>query len=238
MGTDIHVIVERRERDASPWERVRTRGYYDRPNHFGIGKSEWRALGIGEVDAPDALTARCYDVFSLLADVRNGYGFAGVSTGAGWNPLDTPRGLPDDSTLSEREKDDCTVGDHSFSHATVRELLTFFETPQHTTKCGVIELDAYVKWSSRPREWKDRHAPQEYSGGVSGPNIVIIDEIDGDTKRTETYARTLVGKRVHVRATWPMTAIQAAQSFYECALPWLTALGDPDRVRIVFGFDS
>ncbi len=237
MGCDIHVIVERRQNADSPWAQVKTRGYFERPNHHNISKSDWRPLASGEVDAPEALTARNYDVFGLLANVRNGRGFAGIKTADGWTPLDEPRGIPTDSTYQAEGDENYWLGDHSFSYATVRELLTFFATPQETIQYGVLSLDEYLQWA-QGRTWKGRHSPASYSGDISGPNIIVIPEVNRDAHATKAKAETLIGKRVHVRASWPETAIQAASGFYESALPWLTALGNPDDVRIVFGFDS
>lgn len=39
---------------------------------------------------------RHYQLFSVLADVRNGYGFAGVPTGEWVKPISSPRGIPQD----------------------------------------------------------------------------------------------------------------------------------------------
>jgi len=39
---------------------------------------------------------RNYNAFAILADVRNGYGFAGCDTGDGFVPISTPKGFPDD----------------------------------------------------------------------------------------------------------------------------------------------
>jgi hypothetical protein len=45
---------------------------------------------------PHPFKYRNYDVFAILANVRNGRGFAGVVTGGGFNPIAMPRGLPPD----------------------------------------------------------------------------------------------------------------------------------------------
>ena len=39
---------------------------------------------------------RNYDTFAVLADVRNGYGFAGCDTGDGFEPISEPKGFPSD----------------------------------------------------------------------------------------------------------------------------------------------
>ena len=69
MGCDIHLYVER------------------------------KVPGIGWVSLEDpnehynGLTNRNYSIFAILANVRNGRGFAGIVTGTGFNPISEPRGL-------------------------------------------------------------------------------------------------------------------------------------------------
>jgi hypothetical protein len=228
MGCDIHVVVERRTDAAAPWLRIQTRGYFQRPNRYDISARDWRELRPGEIDQPDALTQRNYDVFALLAGVRNGYD---------WRPLDEPRGVPSDATVDDAAASgDDWLGDHSHSHATVAELLAFFANVQHVTKDGVIPLDEYIKWAWR--DWDQRRAPHDYSGDISGPGIVVINEVDRDRAKTIDAAKATGEPRPHVRATWPENSLTSARHFYECALPWLTAIGSPEHVRIVFGFDS
>src|ERR1700760_96312 len=83
MGTDIHLYVEKR------------------------GPAGWISCDTWEKDdyEPHRLTVpygkhfysdRSYDTFAILADVRNGHGFAGVSTGEGFTPVSMPKGLPGD----------------------------------------------------------------------------------------------------------------------------------------------
>lgn len=73
MGTDIHPIVQVR-RDGA-----------------------WQDVEIpAEDDYSNILDGRHYDLFSILANVRNGRGCAGVVTGSGFTPIAEPRGLPDD----------------------------------------------------------------------------------------------------------------------------------------------
>ena len=73
MGTDIHLVVQVR-RDGA-WHFV------DIPKEERYG---------------NILDHRWYDLFSILGNVRNGYGFAGVTTGSGFVPISDQRGLPKD----------------------------------------------------------------------------------------------------------------------------------------------
>lgn len=67
MGTDIHSIAQ-----------VRRNG-------------SWETVAIGVCGDP-----RSYNTFAMLADVRNGRGFAGIKTSDGFPYIHEPRGLPAD----------------------------------------------------------------------------------------------------------------------------------------------
>lgn len=80
MGTDIHPIVQVRREGV--WENVKI------PEDGRYG---------------NILDGRHYDLFAILGNVRNGYGFAGVVTGSGFVPISDCRGIPEDAgfTLDE-----------------------------------------------------------------------------------------------------------------------------------------
>lgn len=67
MGTDIHSIVQVRKED------------------------KWITVGVAVAGDP-----RSYNTFAMLADVRNGRGFAGVKTSDGFPVMHEQRGLPED----------------------------------------------------------------------------------------------------------------------------------------------
>ncbi len=106
MGCDIHLIVEQRQNDG--WHRV---PHYDRPcdapfcengtlsdkvpNEKMRGYTCYACKGKGH-HIQRHYDDRHYDVFAMLANVRNGFGFAGVDTGDGFEPLSDGRGLPAD----------------------------------------------------------------------------------------------------------------------------------------------
>lgn len=98
MGTDIHAVAE---------------CYRD---------GRWHLV---EADIP---RDRNYRAFAVLADVRNGYSFAGIGTGDPVTPIDEPRGLPDDLSPELRaalEQKRWLLGDHSISWVTLEELLAY-----------------------------------------------------------------------------------------------------------------
>jgi hypothetical protein len=116
MGCDIHIIAEVKENGV--WKR-NTEEVFKNP-YFDLEYYNERKSGIderlekGELNEEDykrglnwieylkrefqadPSSARNYDWFAILADVRNGRGFAGVSTGEGFNVTAMPKGLPDD----------------------------------------------------------------------------------------------------------------------------------------------
>src|ERR1700684_1139747 len=153
MGCDIHGVIERRT--AYGWKRLE--GAYF-PNN------------------------RNYDVFAILADVRNGRGFAGVKIGEGFDPIAESRGLPDGYTPDKYSSDDFWLGDHSYSWLTLREVFEY-DYEQTTTLCGVRSLAAFAKFEyqrENKREWhRELPCPDSWSGDVSGGGSATLSETEG-----------------------------------------------------------
>lgn len=194
MGTDIHPIVEVKVDET--WTRV----LYE----------------------PEAIHSRNYDLFALLANVRNGIGFAGIKMGEGWKPLSDPRGLPSDMN----PYNDYDLGDHSFSYATLKELIEFFNIEQISRKYGVISILQYKSYIKGTR-------PSNYSGGIIGQNIITINEqyIEGIID----YGRNV---DIYIQVSWLEKSTNAVNHFINEVIPWMESLGEPENVRLVFGFDS
>ena len=97
MGCDIHIIAEVKENGE--WKRntdpVFKNPWYREDEKDKPKDQQWKfALEPMSSDPP---SGRNYDWFSILADVRNGSGFAGVNTGQGFDVITgKPRGLPTD----------------------------------------------------------------------------------------------------------------------------------------------
>lgn len=117
MGCDIHIIAEVKENgnwkvntdnvfknpyyNPERWdERVNT--YRERLRDGDITQQQfdnWTSndsLQMSTEFLPTPSDSRNYDWFSILADVRNGIGFAGVKTGGRFSVISSPRGLPED----------------------------------------------------------------------------------------------------------------------------------------------
>src|SRR5690606_27440711 len=107
MGTDIHCQCE----------------YYKDNKWNWIWKGVSKDVNV-DYKANVLNFDRNYDLFAILADVRNGYGFAGVYTGDGFNYISEPKGLPEDMSEELKkaiETERVWLGDHDFSYLTSSE---------------------------------------------------------------------------------------------------------------------
>lgn len=163
MGCDIHPNFEKRvtrEDGTKVWEKILDHKYEGNRHYF---------------------------LFGWLANVRNGYGFAGCDTGDGIKPLAMPRGLPEDIAVSEPVppySDDMEYkspeyqlwsdwyenndyGEHSQSWLTGEESMEGLKTVGGTRKRGMISLMEYAAWDkvSQPDGW---------CGDVGGGNTMKI----------------------------------------------------------------
>jgi hypothetical protein len=269
MGCDIHLVVERRNGDGR-WQRV-----LPPPEAYDPWLKEMAEKEPNDRYYSDRVkyvwyNDRNYNLFAILADVRNGFDF---------KPIAQPRGLPDD--LSEEvnalanpsddddDSNDIWLGDHSHSWLTVRELLDY-DWEQATMEGGWVDPWNFELWRQR-----GEGKPDAWCGGVSGGSIEHISpremahKIDsGDIqwegpetttgswdgrKYSDSLSRSMKtwglpkgsvgaaiaeGRHYYCYVEWKMTYRDAAGRFHEQVLPVLRGLGDPDDVRIVFGFDS
>lgn len=212
MGTDIHGVFQRQTADG--WEDVPSK--YEENRH--------------------------YQLFAVLAGVRNGYGFAGIPTGGVVKPISEPRGLPADFEVVDdqhpvsaeyfrqiwryeytKEGDDdfgrIWMGDHSYSWLTADEILEWAERAPVVTKTGVISRETFAT-----RDRKSR--PAEYYGAISGRGISTAEWHGGEPP---------AGQWTHIRVTW-LSPLSKELSYFFDEVRRLQALHG--QVRFVFGFDS
>lgn len=103
MGCDIHMYVEKKVNDE--WKPVKG------PNPY-YGKYDWEKEKTRYANW--IYTGRNYDLFSLLADVRND---------GNYKPISEPKGLPKDvSGTIKHESDKWGWDAHSHSYFTLKEL--------------------------------------------------------------------------------------------------------------------
>jgi hypothetical protein len=117
MGTDIHIsTVQWRKHQFEDWQDL--------------------------VLAKPLEANRNYVSFAILADVRNGYGFAGHKTHEPIKPISEPRGIPSDYPFDIET--DYSIGDHSFSWVTLNEIVQWFESnPKEFIISGQCSPDEY-----------------------------------------------------------------------------------------------
>lgn len=237
MGCDIHLYVEKNNNGI--WSAVDkfARDEPDEPGQEGYLHA-----------SSEFYEGRNYNLFSILADVRNGSGFAGVKTGDGFVPIAEPRGIPDDASDEIKAISaqwDCDG--HSHSHHTLRELLDYDWT-QRAKLQGWVGAEDWAKWSRYDR--KKGNGPESYSGGVSGPNVrhLTAEEMDALLlpvatsygPEREDFARK--HSDCYAQAEWGVAYHDAARSFVSETIPKLLKLAGGtkglDDVRIVFFFDN
>lgn len=201
MGTDIHYSYQAKNE-----------------------KDEWEDLEIGQEYGSEFYIDRYYLLFSVLADVRNGFGFAGVKTYDPVIPIDTPRGLPDD-ILGERI-DKFDFGDHSFSWLLSSEILEYYKTPQLIPMFGVVPSKVFFDWDLKT-------PPTSYCGDTSGPSVKVC-YLPYDVKKAQQLGSEN-SKYTHYQIEWETDAIKDTYFFRDNIQKLQDKYGE---IRIVFGFDS
>lgn len=168
-----------------------------------------------------------YNLFAILADVRNGYGFAGCKTGDAFNPIDEWKGLPEDVTKYTKEH--LFSGGYGESYYTLTELEQY-DWQQHHKSYGLVEYDEYANTVAKGK------MPSSWCGGVGGPNVEVISDsqfpLKGKKKNTKYYVEGYLPSETYA---------EAVGSFYNTTMPLLHTLvpkdGTTDDVRIIFNFD-
>lgn len=173
---------------------------------------------------------RNYDSFAVMADVRNGEGFAGCDTGEGWPVMFPPRGLPEDCVIDsdyyirtsepfywsfdekkEKPEYDIWIGDHSHSWLSLDELLII----QERFKDKEYEIHGMLTLEQMSDLQKGK-APDSWCAW------------------TNQYD--------HLKAKWKVPAIKRLKTLNKM-IEALESLRDKnglknEDVRVVFGFDS
>ena len=205
MGTDIHLNVEVRKYGTREDHRGRSRLHFWNQIHRKVTVPSFREERVIDLGWGDG---RNYDVFAMLADVRNGSGFAGVDTGEGFVPISPPRGLPEDAS-SEIYESGIDYG-HSHSWLTLRELLDLEDngywdrTTRHrgvmvrsnfekNVAAGIVKelvegtgSDNAFETIPANRAVLTRAPVTSYAGGISGPDPRDLFAVEWE----ETYRKS------------------------------------------------
>jgi hypothetical protein len=257
MGCDIHIYVEKKNNTNrpnisggllhapvcvfEPWVAVKgvndntVRQYEKWATEDGKDSYWGRSLEEAKKGSYSdwVYDGRNYDLFAILADVRNGRGFAGVKTGEGFNVIAEPKGIPSDMSKIVAADYEEWMGDaHSTSWLTLRELKDF-NWNQETHHTGVINIGQYA-------EYVKLGHPNSWSSGASGSMVryLSLDQANYYLKGKLELDEEL---SYYVRVSWTEKYSESAGNFLEYSMPELEKLSvsdDQDDVRIVFWFDN
>lgn len=238
MGCDIHMWAEIKKihanKDYPPtWETV---GAMFKSEYHRKGETptvDVDGFTWNELLTQEPYSGRNYDLFAILADVRNGVGFAGCDTGDSVEPMDNPRGIPSDaSEFYKKQSEKWGIDGHSHSFFTLDELLAH-DWDKFKVKRGVVGLEEY-------KVFKKNGKPESWSGGVDGYSVKMVsnEEMDEFIAGTKTVEQD---KHYYTTIEWTITHREMVGSFYTKTLPALQKLAkhkDVAGVRIVFFFDN
>jgi hypothetical protein len=187
VGTDIHLLVEVYDGKSWKYQEPPTIELYYYPK---------------TMTEPEMGTywywGRNYNLFALLADVRNGLGFAGTDTGDAIRPINDglPRAKPDDLSpegehwwvtgygeagcpnMDRETGDGCAMcnanwpGYHDFTWHTLRDLV-HADYDQVQTKRGWVDAMQYTQFLREGR-------PSSWSGSISGGSIKHVTNAQMD----------------------------------------------------------
>lgn len=226
MGCDIHIVIQRQE-PCGAWSEV----IWQREPYEHTEKKPVRGIPV----APSCFANRNYDLFGILADVRNGVGFAGCVTGSGWPSIAPYRGLPDgfsESMVAPNplypEEGPRSLGDHSFTWIALDEIRAFDWDGVESWSYGVVKAEDYERLSAISA------SPDSWCGGISGLGIKVYEPDDYKVAK----AIGALAPEPYVRMGWPETARAATFDWAGQIIPWLEKLAEGRPVRLVLGFDS
>lgn len=245
MGCDIHLMTEKQREDGT-WEAVRKmpldnfiqrKAQEDEQQGISVKDSYWRTRWLALSRAGGVLRwlydSRNYNLFAILADVRNGYGFAGVSTGRGFNPISSPKGVPEDASPEYLEYvESMGVDGHSHSYHTLKDLLDY-NWHQTTTHYGVISEEQY-------KDWTPGTEPDLYCGAIYSQNVIMVSQEEMDDVIKGNLAKDNT-KEYYTKVSWASTYKESVNFFYDNCIEALKELSEDDEgedVRIVFFFDN
>lgn len=257
MGTDIHCYVEHQNPDGSWTLPTAPNPYYDSLEARAAKVLEWypgdenaqkRADALADEEdwdnrevAPIAgYSGRNYGLFAILADVRNGRGFAGVKIGEPTKPIDEPRGVPEDASPEYVAEVETWGGDgHSHSWFTLAELMAYDWD-------GNYAINSYV---AHPQsEWRasqgEEPLPADFDFDAWAIEVELVLNTEGQAAAYARWPRMgmcggVSGKGAEQwrRVSWKVShREQAGPAWFE----FLDGLkcDDPEKVRVAFFFDN
>lgn len=233
MGTDIHMFVERKI--DGKWESINPpKPTVDKDAIRDLSKVEdlsrnWFYVKDEPKLAIEWNMYRHYDLFSILADVRNGHGVAGVKTSDGFVPIAERRGLPGDmSPILQKTFEDWL--EHSPTWLTLDEIISF-NWDLVVVKTGVVNKEEY-------KVFKETGAPTEWCGGVSGGNVEHISNSLMDIYLENGFPES--SKDYYTSISWTKKYREIVGYFIDDIVPFIQKCCNvpPEDIRLVMHFDS
>lgn len=97
----------------------------------------------------------------------------------------------------------------------------------------------------QPRQWSKsvggglvEHISNEEMAAKIKHGAIVFEGEEPASGWLERDTQTVGGKRYYTQVEWPITGEQVSPRFQNVIMPELAKLGEPENVRIVFGFDS
>lgn len=217
MGTDINMVAEVRENGK--WKT------FDK-----MIFKHWEGFDFEEIDNIP-YTNRNYNVFAILADVRNGCEYKDGTKEEKFNCIAQAKGLPDDICESSINY----LPDYGYcnSYLTLKEIFDFDWQQKHIVRATVNEK-CYVE------EILNGISPNSYCRGAGGGNLKtvsseIMDKIlSGELERDcNTTYYVLCDFPAKTYAEYASDFLKSMEILKE-NIPEDTSLED---VRIIFNFD-
>ncbi len=230
MGCDIHMYAEVRNADGT-WSKVGKvfdNPWYD-PDRPTKAYEDGYVFNAPQTDQP--YSNRHYTLFAILADVRNGYSFAGCITHEPIHPLFPYRGIPKDASFEYRQiVEDWDCDGHSHTYATLAEL------QQVNWDSIVINHVGFLSEKEYNRVITTNTNPEVWCANVSGVVKVTSEAYEANYRTALENIDKPVS--VYVRWLWQEKLSVELEEFINETIPALAKLGDPEDVRIVFFFDN
>ena len=238
MGTDIHSIAQ-----------VKRDG-------------QWVTVAIGI-----AGDQRNYNTFAMLANVRNGRGFAGCWTSTGFPVIHEPRGLPSDLVLAGPEDRDVHVDNTQLVAAWNRDGETPIDSPDASRVSSITDEDSTMWLGDHSHSWCTLAELRAFIENVAQKTETFIvgvvtreqyEEHQRTGKPYESWCGMVSGQGVyvvgrvgssgplprrctHVQTNWPVNAFKEnGVGDIEKALTLVAERtgAQPEDLRFVYGFDS
>ena len=232
MGTDIHLGVERLHNgsweplDVLPSHEELIEAYTNiRSEDPALGEPAAKLLGAWPMH-------RDYDLFAMLADVRNGVGFGGMKRAEPVTPLFAGRGRPEDTSFPLHDGDHWLGGYHSFTWCTYAEAMKAPWTRGVSTY-GVVEFSEWVRWKT-----SEDLTPKMWSASIGGGGTKIVGE---ETALHLQESGEDTDGLVYVTSQWEWKPLADSPFRRWLLTPEFQAAAEkygPENIRICMSFDS